>query len=115
MEEYCTYVIFGATGNLSRVKLMPALYHLEVAGKLPHGTRILALGRRDWNNERCIREVRERLKQKVRSEMDEKVFEAFARRIDYFQGDLADPAMYAGLRKHLADGAGVKRPSAAAD
>ncbi|OQW86249.1 MAG: hypothetical protein BWK78_10255, partial [Thiotrichaceae bacterium IS1] len=29
MTEACTYVIFGATGNLTRVKLMPALYHLE--------------------------------------------------------------------------------------
>ncbi len=106
MTEPCTYVIFGATGNLSRVKLMPALYHLEVAGKLPAGTRILALGRRDWDNERCIREVRDWLKQKVRSKLDEEVFEAFARRIDYFQGDLADPAMYAGLRRRLVDNSG---------
>ena len=29
MSDACTYVIFGATGNLSRIKLMPALYHLE--------------------------------------------------------------------------------------
>ncbi len=101
MTEPCTYVIFGATGNLSRVKLMPALYHLEAAGKLPTGTRILALGRRDWDNERCIREIREWLKQKVRNRLDDEVFEGFARRIDYLQGDLEDPALYAGLREHL--------------
>ena len=101
MTEPCTYVIFGATGNLSRVKLMPALYHLEAAGKLPTGTRILALGRRDWDNERCIREIREWLKQKVRNRLDDEVFEGFARRIDYLHGDLEDPALYAGLREHL--------------
>ena len=101
MTEPCTYVIFGATGNLSRVKLMPALYHLEAAGKLPTGTRILALGRRDWDNERCIREIREWLKQKVRNRLDDEVFEGFARRIDYLQGDLEDPALYAGLRERL--------------
>ncbi|MCB1830061.1 MAG: glucose-6-phosphate dehydrogenase, partial [Gammaproteobacteria bacterium] len=50
----CTYVIFGATGNLSRVKLMPALYQLEAAGKLPPGSRILALGRRPWSRQKCI-------------------------------------------------------------
>ena len=43
----CTYVIFGAMGNLSRVKLMSALYHLDVANGLPEGTRILAIGRTD--------------------------------------------------------------------
>jgi len=54
MTEPCTYIIFGATGNLSRVKLMPALYHLEAAGKLPPGSRILALGRRPWERDHCI-------------------------------------------------------------
>ena len=49
MPNPCSYVIFGATGNLSRVKLMPALYHLEVAGKLTPETRIIAVGRRDWD------------------------------------------------------------------
>jgi len=105
MTEPCTYVIFGATGNLSRVKLMPALYHLEAAGKLPTGTRILALGRRDWDNERCIREIREWLKQKVRNRLDDEVFEGFARRIDYLRGDLENPALYAGLRERLVNSA----------
>jgi glucose-6-phosphate 1-dehydrogenase len=44
MADPCTYVIFGATGNLSRLKLMPALYHLEEAGRLPDTTRILFVG-----------------------------------------------------------------------
>ena len=35
MIDPCTFVIFGATGNLSQKKLMPALYHLELAGRLP--------------------------------------------------------------------------------
>ncbi|WP_411727161.1 hypothetical protein, partial [Methyloglobulus sp.] len=39
--EPCTYVIFGATGNLSHIKLMPALYHLDAANQLPEGTRII--------------------------------------------------------------------------
>ena len=50
----CTYVIFGATGNLSREKLMPALYHLDAAGELEAETRIVASGRRDWDDARCV-------------------------------------------------------------
>ena len=44
--ESCTYVIFGATGNLARLKLMPGFYHLDMENKLPEGTRIVAVGRR---------------------------------------------------------------------
>ena len=35
--EPCTLVIFGAGGNLSRRKLIPALFRLEMAGRLPEG------------------------------------------------------------------------------
>jgi glucose-6-phosphate 1-dehydrogenase len=66
MSEPCTYVIFGATGNLSRLKLMPALYHLEEAGRLSDETRILAVGRRDWDREKCIAEVRDWVQGKAR-------------------------------------------------
>ena len=52
MTEACTYVIFGATGNLARIKLIPALYHLEAAERLPAGTMILATGRRPWSREK---------------------------------------------------------------
>jgi glucose-6-phosphate 1-dehydrogenase len=37
----CTYVIFGATGNLSRIKLMPALYHLDIENRLDKDTKII--------------------------------------------------------------------------
>ena len=48
--EPCTFVIFGATGNLARNKLLPALYHLEAANQLPAGTALLGVGRRDWSH-----------------------------------------------------------------
>ncbi len=49
--DACTYVIYGATGNLSQIKLMPALYHLDAENLLPEGCKILAVGRRDWDHE----------------------------------------------------------------
>ncbi|MES9888008.1 MAG: glucose-6-phosphate dehydrogenase, partial [Candidatus Sedimenticola sp. 6PFRAG1] len=97
----CTYVIFGATGNLSRVKLMPALYHLEAAGKLTEETRIVAIGRRPWDDEKCIAEARDWASAKARGGLDEAVFQRFARRLSYFRGDITDSEMYTRLKAHL--------------
>lgn len=101
MSEACTYVIFGATGNLSRVKLMPALYHLEVANKIPEGTQILACGRRPWDRETWVSEVREMLVAKARGGLNEQVFAKFQTRLHYFEGDLSRGEMYPALASHL--------------
>ncbi len=103
MEVGCTYVIFGATGNLSREKLMPALYHLDMAGELDAETRIVASGRRDWDDQRCVEEVRSWLEAKVRDGLDEQLFRRFARRIRYFRGDLTDEGTWPRLRAYLED------------
>jgi len=101
MSEACTYVIFGATGNLSRLKLIPALYHLEVANKLPHGTRIVVSGRRFWDHEKSISEVRQWVEGRARQQLDEDIFRRFAERISYFQGDLSDDSMWVRLKQYL--------------
>ena len=43
----CTFVIFGATGNLASNKLLPALYHLEAAARLTESLSIIAFSRRE--------------------------------------------------------------------
>ena len=101
MSEACTYVIFGATGNLSRLKLIPALYHLEVANKLPAGTRIVVSGRRSWDHEKCISEVRQWVEDRARHQLDEEMFSRFAERLSYFQGDLSDDSMWGQLKQYL--------------
>jgi len=104
MPQPCTYVIFGSTGNLSRQKLMPALYHLEVAGKLSDQTAIVLLGRRPWDVDRCIEEVRTWVAAKARGGLNEEVFSRFAQRLHYVKGDLNDTAMYQGLRQQIEEG-----------
>ncbi len=94
MVDHCTYVIFGATGNLSRLKLMPALYHLECAEKLSDKTRILFVGRRDWTREYCLQQNHEWVEAKARGGLDEELFDKFAARVDYFKRDLTDVDMY---------------------
>ncbi len=101
MLEPCTYVIFGATGNLSQKKLMPALYHLEQAGRLPDGMRVLAVGRRDWDDEAWRKVVEEWLTPRARSGLDAEVFARFRARLFFFQGDLEDDASYTRLQSVL--------------
>jgi len=102
MSTSCTYVIFGATGNLSRLKLMPALYYLELAQRLPEGAVILANGRRPWEREQWLAEVTEMLTAKIPT-LDPKVLARLSARFHYFKGDLTDPSMYTALQKLLDD------------
>jgi len=99
--EPCTYVIFGATGNLSRRKLMPALYHLEAEGRLPEGTVILSLSRREMSRETWIEEVRRMIEGQARGGLNEEMFTRFAQRLQYLQGDLNKTQTYENIRACL--------------
>lgn len=105
MIEPCTFVIFGATGNLSRNKLLPALYHLEQAEKLPEEMIILCFGRRDWDDDKWRSEVRSWLEPAARQGLDEEVFARYCKRLRYFRGDLAEMASYTRLKERLSDDA----------
>ena len=99
--DSCTFVIFGATGNLAQNKLLPALYHLEQAGRLPDGMSVLGVGRRDWDDEAWRRVVQQDLESRARGGLDAELFGRFSRRLSFFQGDLNDTSIYAGLRQQL--------------
>ena len=101
MNDPCTYIIFGATGNLSRLKLMPALYHLEAEERLPDGTMIMAIGRREMDNQGWLDELRGMLVDKARGGLDESVFQRFSARMQYHRGDLNKEALYAGIRNTI--------------
>jgi len=47
MIDNSTLVLFGARGNLAKVKLIPGLFHLDQAGKLPKNMKILSVGRQE--------------------------------------------------------------------
>ena len=93
----CTFVIFGATGNLSHNKLMPALYHLEQAGRLPEAMAIIGVGRREWDDEAWQEEVRGILEPRARDGLDDDTFKRFRQRLCFFQGDLNDKEAYQRL------------------
>jgi len=95
----CNFVIFGATGNLSSNKLLPALYRLELAGKLPEGLNFVAFGRREWDDASWRDNVKAILAKKVKAEGP--MLERFAIRFDYLRGELNDPQAYLDLKAVL--------------
>jgi glucose-6-phosphate 1-dehydrogenase len=97
----CSFVIFGATGNLASNKLLPALYHLEAAGRLAESLSIIAFARRDWTTENWREHMREILRDKIKGSIDTPVFKRFVARFGYFKGDLNDAASYHALAERL--------------
>ena len=96
----CNFVIFGATGNLASNKLLPALYRLELAGKLPEGLYFIAFGRREWDDPALRNHVRELLVRSVKAEGER--LDHFIARFNYLRGELHDAEAYARLKALLA-------------
>ncbi len=101
LAETCSVVIFGATGDLTHRKLIPALYNLAVDGELPTGVRILGFARRDWSDER-FREGLEKLNREVsRTGHDDEIWESLAGNIHYHQSEFQDEDGYRRLAERL--------------
>ena len=96
----CSFVIFGATGNLASIKLLPALYRLEAAGRLPEGLSLIAQGRRDFDEAGWRAHVAGLLAQKLKPAPD--ILARFLARFDYLRGELNDADTYARLKHVLA-------------
>ncbi|MBO1924868.1 glucose-6-phosphate dehydrogenase [Thiomicrorhabdus sp. 6S3-12] len=101
MPEACTYVVFGATGNLSMTKLMPAFYHLEKHNRLTDEVKILAIGRRDWDRDEWIETVKEAVMPKARGGITDEVCDRFCSRLDYFKMDILNGQDYLKLKEHI--------------
>ncbi len=100
--EPCSIVIFGASGDLTARKLIPAFYHLAKDGQLPPTYRIIGFARREKTDDAWRRELRAALDQFSRTKpVDEKVWSGFAANLFYCVGDLTDDAAYMGLEKKL--------------
>ncbi|MGW9112348.1 glucose-6-phosphate dehydrogenase [Microbacterium sp. NPDC055683] len=92
-------VIFGVTGDLSRKKLMPAVYDLANRGLLPPGFALVGFARRDWENEDFAQVVQDAVKQHARTEYREETWQQLAQGIRFVQGAFDDPAAFRRLRE----------------
>jgi glucose-6-phosphate 1-dehydrogenase len=95
----CTLVIFGAGGDLSRRKLIPGLFHLDMAKRLPERMVILCCGRKDLARETWVEEVRQMLAAKYSPEVIATNFPDFSQRIQYQSIPADDPDAYGRLQQ----------------
>jgi glucose-6-phosphate 1-dehydrogenase len=94
----CSVVIFGASGDLTARKLIPALYHLFKDNLMPPAFRIVGFARREKTDESWRTELRAALDQFSRTKpVEEAVWTKFAATLFYCQGDLAEAAAYQKL------------------
>jgi len=101
--EPCTLVIFGASGDLTARKLMPALYHLFLENQLPRPIRIIGFARREKTSESWRQELRGQVEERLRIRpMDAARWEEFARNVFYCPGDFGEAAAYDRLREQIA-------------
>src|SRR3984957_625625 len=98
----CVFVIFGASGDLTRRKLIPALYNLAVSRLLPPGMSIVGFALTDINEEQFRSTMRDAVAEfSRRKPIDEAVWADFASRLHYVAGKFEDPANFARLRERL--------------
>ncbi|MCB5206608.1 glucose-6-phosphate dehydrogenase [Methylovorus mays] len=99
----CTLVLFGASGNLSRVKLMPGLFRLDALGRLPEKMAILSVGRSEVSLEAWRADIKGMLDAKFKKGYDQKVFERFIARNFYHANPPTDPNAFAKMKDKLSD------------
>jgi glucose-6-phosphate 1-dehydrogenase len=92
-----TIVIFGASGDLTARKLVPALYNLMRKGRLPQHTRIVGFARRPYTHEDFRKLMREGIAKFSESGLDEGVWARFEPLLFYVRGELDKNADYAAL------------------
>lgn len=95
-------IIFGVTGDLSRKKLMPAVYDLANRGLLPPGFALVGFARRDWADQDFEQVVYEAVKQYARTPFDEDVWKQLAQGIRFVSGTFDDDAAFTDLKDTIA-------------
>src|SRR5262245_22046213 len=93
-------VVFGITGDLAKVMTFRSLYRLEQRGLLP--CPIVGVAVDDWTVDQLVQRARDSIVG-TGEELDESVFDRFAERLSYVQGDFADDAAYERVAAAVGD------------
>jgi glucose-6-phosphate 1-dehydrogenase len=99
--EPCAVVIFGARGDLTRRKLVPALYNLMCDGWLPENLAIVGVGRRPEDSEAFKESLRAGVAKHSRRSLDADAWNRLERGISYIEVDTSDPSSMQTLVAHL--------------
>ena len=97
----CAMVIFGATGDLTKRKLIPALYNLIVNGLLPDGFAVVGVGRSQLSDDELRHRMEQDLREFATTDVDERRLEWLIQRLRYVQLDPEKPETFKGLADTL--------------
>lgn len=101
VAEPCVMVIFGATGDLTKRKLFPALYNLAKDDFLPHSFAIIGVGRQELTSAAFRKQIIEHLREFIPNGPDVKILKWFEERTYYTGGDFDDDKKLFGDLKDL--------------
>ncbi|HUR35083.1 MAG TPA: glucose-6-phosphate dehydrogenase [Vicinamibacterales bacterium] len=96
-----TLVIFGASGDLTKRKLLPAVYHLARNHRLPPRFAVVGVGRTAMDDNAFREQFKDSLREFAKVEGDDEVASSLARRIFYVSGELSDAGLYQRLKAKL--------------
>ncbi len=97
----CGLVLFGVTGDLSRKKVMPAIYDLANRGLLPPGFSLVGFARRDWADQDFAQVVHDSVKAHARTEFREEVWKQLAEGFRFVPGNFDDDQAFSRLRRTI--------------
>jgi glucose-6-phosphate 1-dehydrogenase len=96
-------VIFGASGDLTQRKLVPALYKLRRSRRLPPEITIVGVARREWSHDYFREQMREGIEQFSDGIGSEDLWQEFSQGIFYCPGDIDNPESYQKLKHFLGE------------
>src|SRR6185503_17573453 len=101
--DSCVFVIFGASGDLTRSKLLPAIFNLSEAGHLPEEFAILGIARPKIDQADYRKQMREQVRQAEGEPLDPGKWKRIEDRLYYVSGEFDDPALFECVKQTLAE------------
>jgi glucose-6-phosphate 1-dehydrogenase len=96
-------VIFGASGDLTQRKLVPAIYQMKRDRRLPPETTVVGVARRPWSHDYFREQMREGIEEFGGGIGNEEFWQDFAKGLYYCPGDIDNPESYQKLKAFLAE------------
>src|SRR5437867_10299 len=101
VPQPCSIVIFGATGDLTHRKLIPALYDLAADGELPPAVAIIGFARRPKSDDDFRKEMEEATRKFSRQPVRDEIWKTFSQSLFYHRSEFGDEPGYKQLARRL--------------
>ncbi len=101
LPQPCSVVIFGASGDLTYRKLIPAIYNIAADGDLPAALTVVGFARREKTDESFRQELQEALKKFSRTGLNDELWGSFSNRLFYHRSEFGDAEGYKTLAERL--------------